>query len=142
MIMLPRRLVPALGIAVTAACSTSLNLTPSDHETVLAEQTLDAPHPARPGSYAVGRLYYGSGTDRHRPEYRDSVAIVTEPVDASKLVSLGSSAKERNSYWGFTPKEFPINGRVWYPEGDGPFPLALIVHGNAPTIRTWDAMTQ
>jgi hypothetical protein len=24
----------------------------------------------------------------------------------------------------------PINTRVWYPEGDGPFPLALIVHGN------------
>ena len=115
--------------AVTA-CSTSLNLTPSDHETVLAEQRLDAPHPARAGSYEVLRLYYGSGTDKHRPEYRDSVTIVTESVDASKLVSLGSSAKERNNYWGFTPKEFPINGRVWYPKGDGPFPLALIVHGN------------
>ena len=26
--------------------------------------------------------------------------------------------------------KFPINGRVWYPAGDGPFPLVLIVHGN------------
>ena len=55
---------------------------------------------------------------------------MTETVDASKLVSLGESAKERNGYWGFTPKEFPINGRAWYPDGEGPFPLVLIVHGN------------
>jgi dienelactone hydrolase len=128
--MPPRRLPILLVAGAVTACSTSLNLTPSDHETVLAEQRLDAPHPARAGSYEVGRLYYGSGTDKHRPEYRDSVTFFTESVDASKLVDLGNSAKERNSYWGFTPKEFPINGRVWYPEGDGPFPLALIVHGN------------
>jgi dienelactone hydrolase len=24
----------------------------------------------------------------------------------------------------------PVNGRVWYPQGNGPFPLVLIVHGN------------
>jgi ATP-dependent Lon protease len=24
----------------------------------------------------------------------------------------------------------PLNGRVWYPDGPGPFPLVLIVHGN------------
>jgi dienelactone hydrolase len=75
-------------------------------------------------------LYYGSGTDRHRPEYRDSVSIETPTVDASKLVSLGRSAKERNDYWGFTPEEMPLNARVWYPDGEGPFPLVLVVHGN------------
>jgi dienelactone hydrolase len=26
--------------------------------------------------------------------------------------------------------KLPLNARVWYPEGPGPFPLALIVHGN------------
>lgn len=113
-----------------AACSASLNLTPSDHADVLASQTLDAPHPAQTGPFEVGRMYYGSGTDKNRPEFRDSVTIETESVDASKLVSLGASADERNGYWGFTPKEFPINGRVWYPEGEGPFPVVLIVHGN------------
>ena len=123
-------LVALAAGAVLAGCTASLNLTPSDHETVLASQTLDAPHPAQAGEYAVGRLYYGSGTDRNRPEYRDSVTITTESVDASKLVDLGGSADERNGYWGFTPEEFPINGRVWYPEGEGPFPLVLIVHGN------------
>ncbi|MHB1170427.1 MAG: alpha/beta hydrolase, partial [Longimicrobiales bacterium] len=65
-----------------------------------------------------------------RPEYRDSVTIRTSSVDASKLVSLGDDADSRNGYWGFTPKEFPRNARVWYPDGAGPFPLVLVVHGN------------
>lgn len=116
--------------AATFACAGSLKLTPSDHERVLARHLLDAPDPSRPGPFAVRTLYYGSGTDRRRPEYRDSVTIRTPSVDASKLVDLGSSANERNGYWGFTPEEFPLNGRVWYPEGAGPFPLVLIVHGN------------
>ena len=134
-----RSLAAASVVAVVTAvggtgCYGPLKLTPSDHATVLSGQRLQAEHPATPGPYEVRRLYYGSGTDRRRPEYRDSVAIVTETVDASRLVSLGATAKERNSYWGFTPKEFPINGRAWYPGGeprDGrPFPLVLIVHGN------------
>ncbi len=111
-------------------CYGPLRLTPSDHATVLQNHTLNAPHPGNPGPHSIGFLYYGSGTDRHRPEFRDSVSIVTESVDASSLVDLGSSARERNDYWGFSPDSFPINGRVWYPDGDGPFPLVLIVHGN------------
>jgi len=128
--MTRRSLVPLLAAATLSGCAGTLKLTPSDAATVLDHQTLQADHPGRPGPYEVRRLCYGSGTDRRRPEFRDSVTIRTEPVDASKLVDLGRSAKERNDWWGFTPKEFPINGRVWYPAGDGPFPLVLIVHGN------------
>jgi len=113
-----------------AACAAPLKVTPSDADTVLARQAIEGPSPAEPGPYGVRTLYYGSGTDRNRPEYRDSVAIRTDSVDASKLVDLGRSAKERNAYWGFTPKGFPLNGRVWYPDGEGPFPLVLVVHGN------------
>lgn len=126
----PRLLVGAALAAAAASCTPALKLTPSDAAVVLAHQALDAPDPSRPGSYQVLTLYYGSGTDKNRPEYRDSVAFKTEPVDASKLVSLGQSADERNGYWGFTPKEMPLNARVWYPDGDGPFPLVLVVHGN------------
>jgi dienelactone hydrolase len=113
-----------------AGCRGTLNLTPSDADVVLARQTLEAPDPGLPGPYEVGTLYYGSGTDKNRPEYRDSVSITTESVDGSRLVDLGRSARSRNEYWGFTPKEFPLNARVWYPEGPGPFPLVLVVHGN------------
>jgi len=120
-------LLPALAVG----CRGTLELTESDHEEVLAHHGLDAPNPAEPGDHAVLTLYYGSGTDKNRAEYRDSVTVTTGTVDASKLVDLSNYEEdERNGYWGFSPDSFPLNARVWYPEGDGPFPLTLIVHGN------------
>ena len=124
-----RATAAAAALAATA-CAGSLELTPSDAPTVLSGPHLNHPSPAAAGPHDVLTLYYGSGTDRNRAEYRDSVAIVTEPVDASKLVSLGSSAKSRNKYWGFPPDSFPVNARVWYPDDPGPHPLVLVVHGN------------
>ncbi|MEM7416128.1 MAG: hypothetical protein AAF389_11565 [Gemmatimonadota bacterium] len=120
----------AVVILGVAACTPALQLTPSDADVVLARQALSAPDPGQRGQYGVRTLYYGSGTDKNRPEYRDSVSITTPTVDVSKMVSLGGSASSRNEYWGFTPKEMPLNARVWYPDGDGPFPLVLVVHGN------------
>ncbi len=125
-----RTMLIASALVLVSACRGSLQLEPSDADVVLARQLLNAPNPGVPGPHQVRTLYYGSGTDRRRAEYRDSVSFRTSSVDASKLVSLGDQAKSRNDYWGFTPREFPINGRVWYPVGDGPFPLVLIVHGN------------
>ncbi len=123
-----RLVIPAL--LAPLACA-PLRLSTDDSPTVLAYQALDAPRPSDAGAYAVRTLYYGSGTDQRRAVYRDSVAFRTTPVDASPFVSLESSAaKERREYWGFEPKAFPVNGRVWYPDGAGPFPLVLIVHGN------------
>ncbi len=127
----PNRLLVGAALVVgTASCAPALELTPTDADVVLAHQALDAPDPSRTGPHGVLTLYYGSGTDERRAVYRDSVSIRTGTVDASKLVDLGSSAKERNGYWGFTPKEMPLNARVWYPDGPGPFPLVLVVHGN------------
>jgi len=73
-------------------------------------------------------LTYGSGRDRHRPEYGSDVNLVTEPVDGSALVEGWTGL--RTGYWGFGPDALPLNGRVWYPAGESPFPLVLIVHGN------------
>jgi dienelactone hydrolase len=42
----------------------------------------------------------------------------------------GFSGWLRTSYWGFDVTELPLQARVWYPDGDGPFPLVLVVHGN------------
>jgi dienelactone hydrolase len=120
----------AAVITALAACAPALQLTPGDADVVLAHHVLEAPDPGARGPYAVRTLYYGSGTDKNRPEYRDSVTITTPTVDVSKMVSLGAAARERNDYWGFTPKEMPLNARVWYPDGPGPFPLVLVVHGN------------
>ena len=120
----------AITLICASACGAAIKLTPNDADVVLSRQLLDAPNPALPGSHPVRSLYYGSGTDRRRPEFRDSVTLTTDSVDASKLIGLGDQASSHNRFWGFSPKNFPLNGRVWYPEGDGPFPLALIVHGN------------
>lgn len=108
----------------------AVELAPDDSDRVLSRQLLDAPSPLEPGHREVRSLYYGRGDDKNRLEYRDSVAFTTPSVDASKLVSLGSREESRNEYWGFGPDSFPLNARVWYPEGEGPFPLVLVAHGN------------
>ncbi len=120
----------SLLAVLVVACRGTLELTPDDSDRVLSRHVIEASDPGAAGAFAVKTLFYGSGTDKNRAEYRDSVTLVTEPVDASKLVSLGSQADERNEYWGFSPDSFPINARVWYPDGEGPFPLVLVVHGN------------
>jgi dienelactone hydrolase len=93
---------------------------------------LSLPDPTEPGPYAVQTLTYGSGADRHRPEYGAEVDIVTESVDARRLVSGwdGFTGWARTGFWGFDDGALPRNARVWYPGGDGPFPLVLVVHGN------------
>jgi dienelactone hydrolase len=93
---------------------------------------LNAANPSEAGSYVVKTLTYGNGDDLRRPEYGKAVAIHTGTVDASKFFKdfKGWRAYIRRLYWGFGMDKLPINGRVWYPEGPGPFPLVLIVHGN------------
>lgn len=94
--------------------------------------TIPAANPAQPGPYPVLTLTYGSGSDPQRPEFGPGVDLVTEPVDGSKLVSGwdGFAGWIRSDFWGFDLTALPLNGRVWYPEGPGPFPLVLVVHGN------------
>lgn len=99
---------------------------------------LDRPHPATPGPYAVLTLTYGSGNDRHRPEYGADVTLTTTGVDGSKLITKNWTGL-RTSYWGIEPDNLPRNGRVWYPDGDGPFPIIFILHGNHPMEDYSDA---
>ncbi|MBV9301434.1 MAG: hypothetical protein JOY62_05660 [Acidobacteriaceae bacterium] len=93
---------------------------------------LNAANPAERGPFAVKTLFYGSGNDLRRPEYGKQVAIRTGFVDASSFFKdfSGWKAYLRERYWGFGMDRLPLNGRVWYPDGAGPFPLVLIVHGN------------
>jgi dienelactone hydrolase len=93
---------------------------------------ISAPNPTERGPYPVKLLFYGAGTDIRRPEYGSSVGIKTGTVDASDFFKefKGWRRWARKEYWGFDFDKLPLNGRVWMPEGAGPFPLALIVHGN------------
>lgn len=136
---LARRLAPrftslplagALAAAL-AACAQPLTLAPNDAVRVLANRSITAPNPGERGPMAVRRLYYGSGGDKNRAEYRDSLTYRTRTVDASPFARMDPpTAKSRKRYWGFDNTKFPLNARVWYPEGAGPFPLVLVVHGN------------
>jgi len=122
-----RLIIPLLLVA----CTQPLKLSKDDSPVVLSHQLVTAPNPGEKGSFAVKTMYYGSGTDKRRVEFRDSVTIKTKTVDASPFVTTEPpNAKAREKDWGFGFSKFPINGRVWYPSGDGPFPLVLIVHGN------------
>jgi dienelactone hydrolase len=93
---------------------------------------LGAPNPSEPGPYEVRVVYYGTeGGNPRRPEY-DSPDIATPTVDASRFFKdfKGWKRKLRSTYWGYDMDELPLNATVWLPDGPGPFPLALIVHGN------------
>ena len=125
-----RRSILAVVI-VGSACTQTMRVSKDDSPVVLAHQMINAPNPGDRGGFTVKTMYYGSGTDKRRAEFRDSVTIKTKTVDASPFVSIEpAQQKQREKDWGFTPSKFPVNGRVWYPAGDGPFPLVLIVHGN------------
>lgn len=88
--------------------------------------------PSERGPYSVKKLTYGSGKDLHRPEYGAAVDIKTNPVNGLAFIDNweGFGGWWREKYFGFNSSSLPINARVWYPEGEGPFPLALVVHGN------------
>ncbi len=109
-------------------------LPPPVNAAALAEADIPAltlPDPSQPGPHAVRTLTYGSGQDLLRPEYGADAALITLPVDGSRLI--GGWSGLRRSAWGFGPEALPLNGRVWYPDpaqAGGPFPLTLIAHGN------------
>jgi len=93
---------------------------------------LQMAHPGEPGTYQVAYLTYGSGEDRHREVFGEKADLITQPVDGSTFLDSwkGFSGKMRTWYFGFDKDSLPLNAQVWYPQGQGPFPLVLIVHGN------------
>ena len=105
---------------------------PTLDDFVLEDRTLDLPNPGLPGDFGVVTLTYGSGEDLRRPGYGEEVDVVARRVDGSKLIDNwdGLSGWLRSSYWGFDVEELPLQARVWMPDGEGPFPLVLVVHGN------------
>lgn len=92
----------------------------------------DALDPAAEGAFAIDSFTYGSGSDKQRVEFAQQVRFETPSLDASLILPdwKGKKKKWREKYWDFGVKNFPLNGRAYVPVGEGPFPIALIVHGN------------
>ncbi len=101
---------------------------PPVHNPVAA---IEAADPSLPGPYRVLRLTYGNGEDR-RPEFGAEADLITPGVDGKAFVGKlsGWKGRLRNRYWGYDRRALALNGRVWYPDGEGPWPLVLCVHGN------------
>lgn len=121
----------ALLIYVLLPSDTPRILPPKVWVDAAAQPKLD-PTLDQPGPLNVQTLTYGSGSDLRRPQYAEAVALKTNPIDGSEYLSGwdGTLGWARTQYWGFGPEALPRNARVWYPDGPGPFPLLLIVHGN------------
>lgn len=92
----------------------------------------DAPEdPSAAGPFEVRTTTYG-GAEPGLAEHYASVDVVTEPVDASGVLSGWDPGSTRTQVWGFDASALPVNGTVWSPADDGPRPLVLIAHGNSP----------
>jgi len=88
--------------------------------------------PSLPGPYRIDSLSYGWGKDKPREAFGSGAHLITRPVDAHHFLDGWErlSGKLRTRYWKMGPDSLALNGTVWYPEGQGPFPLVLLVHGN------------
>ncbi len=115
----------------TGACMGALELPPNDLPGCPGASTWTLRIPWRGGLRGFWLSTTGAGRTKIGPSSGTRWPSKPRPVDASKLVSLGASAKSRNDYWGFKPNSLPLNARVWYPDGPGPYPLVLVAHGNA-----------
>ncbi len=96
--------------------------------------------PTKNGRYKVSYFTYGSGDSKKRTEFGAEAKYVTATVDGSKIIPAwkGAHHKGRTKYWGFGAEKLPINGSVWMPEGKGPFPIVLTVHGNHSMLEYSD----
>lgn len=126
-VTLSRMMLIILAAVALTGCGTTSHLVDISYIRDYPIKPLEAPNPAFDGPYNYRTYFYGSGDDKHRKEYGEGVDFKTEPVDANPFMDFFDQFPR---YWGFDFDRLPLNGRVWFPEGPGPFPLVLIVHGN------------
>ena len=131
-----RRLTPVvLLLVLLGGCGTTTHLVDMSYMRDYSIAPVAAPNPSLDGPYTYRTYFYGAGNDKHRKEYGKGVDFKTDPVDAGPFMGFFDKL---NRYWGFDFKHLPLNGRVWFPDGPGPFPLVLIVHGNHAMKRFSD----
>ena len=86
--------------------------------------------PSRKGSFQIDSLFYGWGKQKPRKQFGAEAELRTQAVDGSSFLDGWEkvSGRLRTFYWKMGPDSLAINGQLWYPLGDGPFPLVLMVH--------------
>lgn len=92
--------------------------------------SLDAANPGDPGVHEVEHIFYGNGQDRHRDHFAEDTDLVSDSVDASLYFDDNEWEGWRTRFWGFDETALPLNGEMWLPDAEGPFPVVLIAHGN------------
>ncbi|MBJ6359963.1 alpha/beta hydrolase family protein [Paenibacillus sp. GCM10012307] len=116
------------GLQANGAVPVLSELQPTETVSDASEMEDRLVPPVAQGSYPVQTFTYGSGTDARRSEFGRHADWISQTADASSFIKDWS--RLRTVYWGFDETRLPVNGRVWMPEGEGPFPLVLIIHGN------------
>ena len=101
----------------------------SDGQIVKTSQ-IALPQAACEAVYADGTTYVSSADNLARTSLTRDMVFGDDGGIHQLATVTGDAAKQRLKFFGFDLKKAPLNGRVWYPDGPGPFPLALIVHGN------------
>ncbi len=123
-----RHFLPAVfTAAVLSGCGTKSYMTDINYIRDYPVDSIESPDPSLDGPYTYQTYFYGSGGDKHRKEYGQQVDFITEPVDITPFMGIFDDIPK---YWGFDFDKVPLNARVWFPDGEGPFPLVMIVHGN------------
>ena len=95
----------------------------------------DLDDPSAFGSYSYQVYYYATPGQKIDP-YPGQGPIPAPTVDASEMLEGWNGIRKRQL--GFGPDALPLNAKVWMPEGPGPFPLALFVHGNHDSVDRSD----
>jgi len=104
-----------LSMMFLQGCVKSLPPKPIAHTKppVFVEKKKPVLRPGDMGTFKVKRWEYGSDSDKKTTWY-----------DISKYYG---TLDKRVTY---KPGKVPLKGIVYYPEGKGPFPLVMVVHGN------------
>jgi hypothetical protein len=85
------------------------------------------PDPSSPGAFKIKILTYGE---------KPSASSLSRPDMVAPTVTLPAfladhSRKFNKPYHQIDSSNLPLKARVWFPEGEGPFPIVVITHGNS-----------
>jgi len=91
--------------------------------------------PSAPGSFGFSSIVYAAPNLSYAGmanPYKTQYAVFQTPTAnyATRIIDLSDFGSVTSVGWPFDENAVPINGLLRLPNGSGPFPLALFVHGN------------